>query len=249
MNTFRTLKLKTVLPFAVVLLMAVTIVSCQDDNKDDTSAVTEAEAVDAIGASVTAESNGVAKMSADASTAATDKFVYTNNPSIACGQLYTESHNAVGSGLTYSYNYTGTHSYELTCSAAGLPDSFAYSYDMDGTYDTTRLSSDDNATASVAVTGLGNDNPVAVINGSYVRNGSEVSKVHLMRSFTSLITINLANVSINKTSQQITGGTASVNITGAGSGGATFSYNGAITFNGNQTATLVVNGNTYTINL
>jgi hypothetical protein len=249
MITFRTLKFKTVLPFAGVLLLAATMVSCQDEDKNSLSAVTEADAVDAIEASVTAESNGVARMAADASTVAEAEAVYTNSPQLTCGQLYTESHVAAGSSLTYSYDYTGSHSYQLSCTAQGLPDSFAYTYDMDGTYDTPRLYSNDNATADVAITGLSFSTPQAIINGSYVRNGYEESKVRQMRHFNSLITLSLANITINKASQQITGGTASVSMTGTGSGGNSFSYNGAITFNGDQTATLVINGNTYTINL
>lgn len=250
MFTFRTLKQKTVMPLAGVLLMAATAVSCQDEDSNNTgAAVTEAEAADAIEAAVTTESNGVAKMASDAGTVATTEAVYTNSPDVACGQQYSDTHSAIGSGANYSYDYEGSHSYELSCNELGLPDSFAYSYTMAGTYDTPRLYSDDTASADVAITGLSSGTEVAVINGTYTRNGYQESKVRQLRHFNSLITINLAGVSINKTTQQIAGGTASVIITGTGSGGGTFSYDGAITFNGNQTATLVINGNTYTINL
>ncbi|MFP9098741.1 hypothetical protein ACLI09_06790 [Flavobacterium sp. RHBU_24] len=249
MFTLHTLKLKAVMPLAGALLMAASVISCRDDDNTDLETVTEAEAADAIEAAVTTDSNGVAQMAAGATAVAEDEAVYTNSPLINCGQLYTENHNATGAGVTYSYDYSGTHTYQLTCSAQGFAESFAYTYDMDGTYETARMYSDDNATANVAITGLAAGIPDALINGSYVRNGYQESKVRQMRHFNSLITINLDDVVVNKTSRQITGGTASVSMTGTGSAGNTFSYNGTITFNGNQSATLVINGTTYNINL
>jgi hypothetical protein len=247
--TLRNFKKALAIPFAGVLLLAGTATSCSDDDNNSTNTVTEADAVDAITASVSAQSNGVAKMALDAGTAATEEEVYTNTPAINCGQLYTEAYNAEESGANYAYDYAGSRSYELACSTSGIPQSFSYAYEMDGTYDTQRMYSSDNATADVSITGLSTSSADAVLNGLYIRTGHQESKVHQMRQFDSVITLNINTLTVNKSSQLITGGTAAVTITGAGSGGNSFSYSGSITFNGNQTATLVLNGNTYTINL
>lgn len=237
------------MPFAGLLMLAGTIVSCNDDDADTTTAITEAEAVDAIEASLASESNGVAKMATEASTAAAEEEVYTDSPSIDCGQIYTEAFDAAASDGNYSYDYTGARSYQLSCSTTSVPESFSYSYDMDGTYDTPRMYSSDNATANVAITGLSPASSTASVSGNYIRDGHQESKVHQMREFDSVITYNINALTVNKSTQLITGGTAQVTISGAGSMGNSFSYSGTITFNGDQTATLVLNGTTYTINL
>lgn len=233
----------------VVTLLAVLFfaVSCTKD--EEATTITEADAADAIEASLTTDSNGVAKMASDASMLASTESVYTERPNLNCGQEYTVQYNPVYTGAYYSYDYSGSRTYAMNCATDGTPESLTYTADVDGTYETPRMTSDDNWTGTIDFTQLGSSSDVAVINGSYVRNGYQESKVRQRRSFNSVITINLSDVQINKITRVIAGGTASVSITGAGSGGNSFSYNGSITFNGNSTATLVINGNTYTINL
>ena len=64
-----------------------------------------------------------------------------------------------------------------------------------------------------------------------------------------LSTYSLNNIAVSKTTYNIVSGTASVVFNGVSSTGNQYTYDGTITFNGNNTATLVINGNTYTINL
>ena len=109
--------------------------------------------------------------------------------------------------------------------------------------------SDDSVVSGLQVTGLAPAQAIAVLNGSYVREGYQESKVHNMNHFSSEVTITVNNLSVNKYTQAITGGTATVVFNGVGSAGGNYSFTGSITFNGNETATLIVNGNSYTINL
>lgn len=230
---------------ASALLLAGSLAACSDEDVKNTG-VTEADAADAIEASLTAESNGVAKMAADASALAETQSVYTASPDLTCGETHTVQYNPAYTGANFSYDYSGTRMYSLFCGNDGTPMSFDYDSQVSGTYETPRMLSDDNATTNVSFTNLAGSD-ITNITGTYVRNGSQESKVRLRRSFSSVVNISLHNMSISKTTRQITGGTATVSITGTGTN--TFYYNGSITFNSNNTATLTINGTAYTINL
>ena len=86
------------------------------------------------------------------------------------------------------------------------------------------------------------------MNGAYTRNGSQESKIGQQNSFTSTLTITASNLLVDKSTQEINGGTASFTLEGSGSGGTNITYTGSIVFNGNQSATLTLNGNSYPLN-
>jgi hypothetical protein len=88
-----------------------------------------------------------------------------------------------------------------------------------------------------------------MINGSYTREGTQESKIGNMRSFESLTNLALNELAISKTTQTVVSGNGTFLMTGTGSEGGTFSVEGSIVFNGDGTATVTVNGNTYTITL
>lgn len=224
--------------------------SCSDDDTNTTTqAISEQEAVDAIEASVSTETNGAAKMMADASEVAMDAGLYTDTPEINCGEVYTSGYDVVYGGTSYSYDYTGTRNYQVNCTNLGVPSTFQYNFSMEGDYETPRLVSDDNAQSSLVVTGLAFDTAEATFNGTYTRSGYQESKVLQQRHFNSVLNFTVNNVLFNKNTLKITGGTASVVFEGVGSDGNSYTFNGSITFNGNDTATLIINNNSYTINL
>jgi len=111
------------------------------------------------------------------------------------------------------------------------------------------MSSDDSSSSNWTVSGLGASSANAVFAGSYNRIGSQVSKVRNHNTFTSTLHYTLTNINVSKTDHHIVSGTASLTFDGQSTSGNTWTYNGSVTFNGNGTATLSINGNTYTINL
>lgn len=235
--------LKVILPLVV---LGSALISCNKD--DDNTAATQADAAEMVEATLVQGSNGFAKLATDANTDASTQRIYTSTPAINCGQEYSVTYNPVYTGAYYSYNYTGTRTYTLQCTD-GAPATLLYTSNITGTYTTPTMQSNDTSAASLSISNLGPQNATAVINGTYNRNGHQESRVRQRRSFNSVIALTLQNIVVNKTTSKITGGTATVLITGIGSQGASFSYNGTITFNGDNTATLVINGTTYTINL
>lgn len=223
--------------------MSTVLVSCDKDNETPVE-ITEEDAYDVIEGSLVESSYGLSQTVEEASTTAEDLAVYTTDADIECGQLYTNTYSANGA----NFNYSEERSYKLICNNAEEPSSFEFDNTASGTYDVLRMSSDDNFTTELTVTGLEPSSDNAIVNGSYVRNGTQQSKVRYNRSFTSTVNYSLNNLQLNKSQHKIEGGTAVLNIT-LTADGVTKTYNANLTFNGDNTATLDINGNIYSINL
>lgn len=248
MNTKVSTKNRTQFFIALGLVFSIAFISCSKD-ESNTADVQQSDAVDAITNSLSKQSNGMASSIELATNYADEQSIYTNTATLTCGQLYNYSDDESYSETNYSYNYDVQSSVQLNCSSSGEADNFLYQATRTGTYDTPRMSSDDNAVSNWTMTGLNTTSTNAIINGSYQRNGTQVSKVRNNNSFQSTINYTSTNINVNKTTHKIESGLATVSFIANSSSGNQYSCTGTITFNGNDTATLVINGNTYTINL
>jgi hypothetical protein len=224
------------------LFITTAIVSCKKDSTASSSTtVTTDDAADAVTEAVTPESAGVVAQTQTAT-------VVISTGSFECGVESDTSfsgQNTAGAAITYSYLFSLNRL--LTCNT-GIPQQFAFAYSGKTSYDAPRISSDDSAQAQFTVTGLQPSASQYVFNQTYTRKGSETSKVGNQLGFTSTITIQTSNLTVDKSTQQILSGSATVSISGATTSGKAFSYTGTLTFNGNKQATLVLgNSNTYNI--
>jgi hypothetical protein len=144
-------------------------------------------------------------------------------------------------GGMYFYHYTFRYTYTLS------PSAVAFTYSMHGVYDSPRMASDDSADAALSVA-IGPQS--LVFNGSYDRLGSQTSKVRTQHRFTSRIMATITNVTFDRATRLISGGSAEYAISGQGDGGHAFTYVASLQFgNRNRRASLLVNGKSYTINL
>ena len=230
---------RLVLSSVTILLLAAA--ACKKDNNNSSTAVTADDAADAITQTVTPESAGLVAQTQTAT-------VIVSTGSYDCGiekdTAFTGT-NVSGAAITYSYAFASSRL--LTC-GNGIPQSFAWNFQGKTSYDAPRISSGDSSKAQFTITGLQPSASQYVFNQSYIRYGSEISKVRNKTSFTSTITIKTTNLTVDKASSSIVSGTASVSISGSTSSGRSFSYSGTITFLGNKQATLDLgNGNKYSI--
>lgn len=141
----------------------------------------------------------------------------------------------------YTYSYTFHFSYGLVGA------SFDVLYDMKGTYTTPRVSSNDSANAVLHFTDL-LANPVA-LNGTYLRLGSETFKIGETKQLNTTVQGTLSNITIDKNTKRVTGGTVALAVTAERDDGSTITLDGTLTFLGNHQATLVINGKTFALNL
>jgi hypothetical protein len=233
---------------SIALAFAASVTGCKKDNNlVDNSSVTvsEDDAADVIAASLggNGSTQGFAAGVAEAAAVALGNTISsTESAGKASSTEDTVTIVRQKSGA-YSYNYTFRFSWNLVPNT-----SLVFGYSMKGTYDTPRLASDDSANASWVITGLG-ASPEFILNGSYLRLGSEELKVRNQASLTTRLSINAVNVTIDKTTGEITGGTGTSTLTGTTSGGRSFAFTGTLTFSGSQSAILMINGKRFTLNL
>jgi hypothetical protein len=219
--------------------------SCKDDDSD-TTAVANDEAADMIATSVASNSGGLTTVIDDTSVSTSAN---AGGRVQTCG--YSDSADITRtnqSGAAITYNYDFHYDYALTCTNV-VPSTYTANVSYTGSLDGLRIATQNAGKANLSVKTLDATFTYFTFNGSYDRTGSFQSKVRNKNTSTSTITINLTDVTVDKTSQMITGGTASIDINGTVTGKGTFTYSGTITFKGNKQAELNINGTKYSVNL
>lgn len=236
--------MKTTLLIALLAMGAMFCAGCRNEDAltDVTTTLTADDAADAI-ASALGGSQGTGGLAAQLEEAA----IVAGGGSLGkvegtAGVLFDTTVTRQRTG-TYNYSYTFQYSWSLV-----NVNQFTFSYAMHGVYDTPWMSSNDSASATFQVSSLlvGQNFLVA---GIYNRHGSQASKMRAKVTFKSTFTCSTTDLQIDKTTRRITGGTATVTLYGQTSTGLAFTYSATVVFLGNQTATLYIGSNSYTVNL
>jgi hypothetical protein len=223
---------------ALFFLLAMTV-SCKKSNDTNATVMTEEEAAEVIALSVSGNTEALADQVVEIATAA-------NTYGSTCAYSKDTTVTRTNSTGLYTWNYLFNWKWNVVCTA-GIPNSMTANYKMKGTYDTPRMGSNDSSSANLAVTNL-LIGAQYTYNGTYTREGSQVSKIRNQNSFSSKVLLNLSNLKVSKATGQIDAGTATASITGSTSAGNSFSYGGNISFTGSKTAVITLNnGNVYPV--
>ena len=208
---------------------------------EDTNAVSEEEAAEVMTQAVDPASGGLVLQTSNAAS-----ISLTGLNTADCGVTKSSQTSNQGGTAARTYSYSLNWSRLLTCTNA-VPSKFEHNFSGTSSYNTPRMSSNDNSEGAFTITGLEPSATELTLTQNYTRNGTQQSKVRNTRSFTSKTVIQ-TNLKAIKGTQQITSGTGTISINGTASTGESFSYTGTLTFLGGNKATLVVSGgNTYTI--
>ena len=238
--------MKTLVLLFPLLVALVAVSGCKNDDSStdlgDAVSLTVDDAADAF-ASALGGSSGTGGLTAQMEEAA----AIAGGGSLGkAGQAYdilfdtTITRQRVG---TYSYAYTFHYSFGIANA-----NQFNFSYTMKGTYETPRMTSSDSATATLQVSNLLTGQAYSVT-GIYNRYGTQVSKVRNWVRFSSTITFSFTALEVDKASKRISGGTATLSMSGQTDAGRIFAYTATVTFLGNQQAMLIIGGKTYTVSL
>jgi hypothetical protein len=219
--------------------------ACSDDDNNE-AAVANDEAAEMIASSVSSDAGGLASVLYDASVSSQAN---AGGRAQACG--YSESldvakTNLPGARITYSYAYH--YDYALTC-ANNLPATYTSNIAYHGSLSTPRMSTENEGTGNLTIQTLDAAYQYFTFNGAYNRTGSFVSNIRNKNTSNSTITFEIDGITVDKESKTITGGSASITITGSVAGKGSFSYSGTITFPGGQLADLDINGTLYSLNI
>lgn len=234
------LKLIFVLTFCLLLN------SC--DIKDlvpDLQSIDTEEAVEMIKSSLSERSAGLAEITAEN----VRSFVREISQNIECDQTTTDSYSKNTDDLRVEANYSFSWSFTVNCNAFSVPQNANFASTGSGTYATARIQSEDSSSINTEVTGLQPSASELIYNGVYSRNGTQqISTNQTNKTVNSVFEVDLTDLIVDKSDEQIKAGTGTFTLSGT-SDGAEFDYEGSITFNGEGSVFIVINGNEYTIEL
>ncbi len=236
-KTFTMKKIQAIM----VLSLFLGVVSCKKTDNTATNSVTTDQVADISSGSIALSSDGLATNSNDIASAA-----LSNDQ--GCGTSVTDSTTKSGTSSNVTYDYFLKYTHTLTCNTSNQHDNIVYDLSFHGHYEGPNVNSLDTGTSSFKIAGFTPQATTFLINGEYKRTGKFTSKIGDKISGTSSIDIVVTNLTVSKSTKNITGGTATIAISITSAKG-TSNFTGPLTFNGDGTATLVINGTTYSINL
>src|SRR3989338_20280 len=223
MKNTRTFNLSLVKNCGLLLLLVAGTVLSSCKKEEESEIVSEEEAAEAIVKSVEESSGGMTAQVEDMAV-----VMEQYNETVNCGVVENNSYsNASANGATVSFNANYNWQWVLNCTNLNVPSTFDFELSGSRTYDAPRMSSDDQLTATVTATGLEPNAPSYVFNQTFLRSGSQQSKIKNNGSFTSSISVVTSNLTVNKSSYMIESGSATVTISGTSSTGDSFSFNGS----------------------
>jgi len=151
---------------AIAMLAGLSFSSCKKDS--EVNPVTEEEAMEVIAQTVSPESGGLAEQTEIATTTVSES-------SLSCDETSDTSFSGTseaGAAITYNYNHRANT--KMICDN-GLPSQFEFNFTGENSYSAPRMSSADNNTSSLTISGLNLSDNEFSINQTYTRNGGEVS--------------------------------------------------------------------------
>jgi hypothetical protein len=220
------------------------LAGCKKDGDDASGAATDDDIADAVAATLGGSQStfGVAAQAEQAARVVGTGSIHKSASPL--DTLFMEIDTTISRSGPYSFSYTFHYEWMIP-----NPNRVEFYYSMRGTYTTPRITSNDSAQASWAVTNI-LTGPAYRVDGVYDRSGSQQSRQRSLNRFSSRIILTATALLVSKQSRLITEGTCAFSVTGRGGDGATYTRTGTVTFSGNQTATLTfTGGKAYTVDL
>jgi len=252
--------------------LAILFSGCKKDTTTttDTSSPTTDEAASTIGASVSSNGYGLTSQIQDAVPVGTSgKFSFSPSSELKNQSLQVGKSLETTAGITslcgfkkdtvitrassdtssIQYSFYLHYNFMVNCTS-NIPSSMIFMDSTSGKYAGPRITFNGSSTANTTLTfPSGAGDSVVVFNGTFVRNGSTVSKVGNKSTFTSKVTLNLVNLAVSKTTRLITSGTGTITISGTSSKGKTFTYTGTVDFSTKNVLAVNILGTIYHFDL
>ena len=165
-----------------------------------------------------------------------------------CGSVDVDSTTNSGNSNGVVFNYFLKYTHVVNCNPKQQQDNLVYDLSYHGQFDSPTLSSIDTGTSTFKIAGFAPQATIYGITGEYKRSGKFTLKGKLPLSGSSMVDVVVTRLIVSKSTGAVTGGTATANITIV-IAGATSNYVAPVTFKADGTASIVINGTTYVINL
>ncbi|HHU35300.1 MAG TPA: hypothetical protein GXZ49_08750 [Bacteroidetes bacterium] len=152
--------------------------------------------------------------------------------------------NEEGTQITFRYDYDLNWGLVLENSILHA----YYNSSISGSFDAPRISASDERSTNWKLTGLGGGSTEYILNGRSNRAGTTQLKIEDQVEITSTSDIVFNNVTVNKETLEITGGSLDWAIAGV-IDGESFSYDATVVYKGDNLAQININGHKYSVNI
>ncbi|MBW8684565.1 hypothetical protein [Chitinophaga rhizophila] len=238
-------KSKSTLFFLLVAAgLSIGITSCSKDEDAPKSEVSNENAAVMVTQSVTAQGGFVEQVNRATLAISSLEARKAEGGRLAdfCGKSEKDSIKLSGNGNNFGFDYALYWSYGLTCQQNTIPSQFAFDFSGRVALLTEQFSTSSNYASVYTLRGLNEGSANWEISQKYDATGKLDAKTTEFPSYSSEIHYESSDIKVSKRTRQIIAGTASVKISGKDSKGTAFSYQGIITFKGDNKATYIVNG-------
>lgn len=233
------MKMKKMFVAAGLILLAT---SCK---KNEEPVLTEEEAADVVESTVSTKDAGVCEDYTEMAVIAVEKYpVYEFD----CSYTDDTSYSIYQSSGIRTYDMDVNLAWTVDCSG-GTVNTITCDYNRTGSYTGPRLTRTGSETGQLTFGNLESSFAYLTASGNLTANGtSDFSAQGTEKSISTVMTVTLTGLHIDKTSYQITEGSGTLNIEATGEDDS-ITLTGSITFLGSGQATVTINGTSYTIDL
>lgn len=230
---------KNFIPLIALVCSIPVFTSCEKAD-EIIEAISESDVVEIIEANLQNDAGGLVTNLEDIA----EQLISAVASGELCDTLYTKTIEEDFQGVRFQSEYNSTLSYEMICNAFDIPQSATFSTSTSTIYNSSRIVSDDDSDFSGNASGLQPSSMTMSIGGGYSRTGTQELNFMEQKNITSTLTFDLATIEMSKQDYEIQSGNGTFSLTGS-TPDEPFSFDGAIVFNGGNTATLTINGTDY----
>jgi len=243
-----------------LLLAIVFLTSCSEDDPIP-EVITDAEAAEEVASSLATDVLSIAE---DMGSTGYRSQQNATNGRVAnipgCGETVTQEISKSYDGDFISGTFDSDYEVSLECFLnfpVSLTSSFTTSTNTESARFATEGSSNGTSNVTIDQENLGN----YLFNSAFVKTNVFTQKTEDQKSFNSTYTVTTTDISINTafiaslltgqvpTGNLIASGTASYQVVGVNQNNIPFEYSASVTFVGDGTAEVTINGNTYIVDL
>lgn len=231
--------------FACALLTATlfTLSSCNKSTEEIAALITESEAAEIIETAVAQRSAGVTMPTIDMA-ALVDQYLEN------CGTPGDTTILKSKNGAATTFNYTFNMNWLVNCNALGIPLNASAAVTGNGSFNSLHWYGSNATNGSLVFTGLNPSAPNYIADGSYGLQGDITGSLRRNTpTFNCKTDVTVKDLTMRKSDYSIIGGTGTAVITATNGQGETTSLTGSLTFNGDGTVTVVINGQSHTFQL
>ncbi len=248
--------MKTIRLSLVLMMLSIGIFSCKKDSTA-TDALSTDQVADLAAGSLSENSQGLATVTDDiTANAQTLNAASTNGLTVnttngignPCGTTRTDSVTRAITKDSVSISYFMKYSHTVFCNPNNQRDSVMNTLTYHGNFDGPRVTSSNTGSAVFTVAGLSPDAANFTLHGEYKRSGQFQSKIGNKGTGNHSIDLVVKNLVLSKPGRKILSGTGTLTLV-VNTPKKSINYTGSITFNGDDTASVTINGATYTINI